>query len=57
MVVYNRLLTSGENRNILGFLYNKYLTVKGADAGDPLSVDTVNAFSDNNGFAGQILFE
>lgn len=57
MVVYNRLLASNENRNILGFLYNKYLTVKGSDAGDPLSVDTVNAFSDNNGFAGQILFE
>ncbi len=57
LVIYNRLLASSENRNVLGFLYNKYLTVKGADAGDPLSVDTVNAFTDNNGFAGQILFE
>lgn len=57
MAIYNRLLTAKENREVLGYLYNKYKTPNTRSAAEALSLDNQNTLAQQEGLAGEIFFE
>ena len=56
VVIFNRRLTSRENRKVLGVLFNKYLRTKAANAASQVGLEYQNKRSDLTGIAGQIYF-
>jgi len=56
IVIFNRRLTSRENRKVLGVLFNKYLRTKAANATTQVGLEYQNKRSDLTGIAGQIYF-